>query len=52
MHVFTMPADRWDERNPDKQAILHLIQKHHAGVERLENLKKYYEGQHKILEEE
>lgn len=51
MHVFTMPADRWDELNPDKQAILHLIQKHSAGVGRLENLKKYYEGQHKILEE-
>lgn len=51
MHVFTMPADRWDERNPDKQAILHLIQKHRAGVERLQELKRYYTGKHKILEE-
>lgn len=51
MHVFTMPAERWDERNPDKQAILHLIQKHMSGVERLARLKKYYEGKHKILED-
>lgn len=51
MRVFTMPADKWDERSPDKQAILHLIQKHRPGVARLEKLKKYYEGQHKILED-
>lgn len=52
MHVFTMPADQWDERNPDKQAILHLIQKHRSGVPQLEKLKKYYTGKHKILEDE
>lgn len=51
MHVFTMPADQWDERNPDKQAILHLIQKHRARVPELEKLKKYYIGKHKILED-
>lgn len=51
MHVFIMPAERWDERNPNKQAILHLIAKHQAGVKRLDKLKKYYIGEHKILEE-
>ena len=51
MHVFTMPADQWDERNPDKQAILHLIQKHRSGVPQLEKLKRYYTGKHKILED-
>lgn len=51
MRVFTMPAEKWDERNPDKQAILHLIQKHVSGVKRLMQLKKYYEGKHKILDD-
>ena len=41
MRVFTMPAEKWDERNPVKQAILHLIQKHVCGVKRLMQLKKY-----------
>lgn len=49
MHVFTMPAEKWDELNPDKQAIRHLILKHRAGVARLQKLKKYYEGKHEIL---
>ena len=52
MHVFTMPADAWDELNPDKQAILHLIHKHRACVDRLKRLKNYYEGKHEILNEE
>lgn len=52
MYVFTMPASEWDELKPDKQAILHLIRKHRAGIDRLRKLKKYYEGAHKILEEE
>lgn len=51
MYVFTMPADQWDEQNPDKQAILHLIQKHRAGVPELVKLKQYYTGRHKILED-
>lgn len=49
MYVFTMPAENWDELNPDKAAIRHLILKHRSGVGRLEKLKKYYEGKHKIL---
>lgn len=52
MYVFTMPAAEWDELNPDKQAILHLIRKHRAGIDRLRTLKRYYGGKHKILEEE
>lgn len=51
MYVFTMPADKWDENDPDKEAILHLIQKHRSGVSRLQKLKNYYEGRHKILSE-
>ena len=51
MYAFTMPADRWDETNPNKQAILQLIMKHRAGVVRLQKLKNYYEGKHHILEE-
>lgn len=49
MYVFTMPAENWDELNPDKAAIRHLILKHRSGISRLEKLKKYYEGKHKIL---
>lgn len=51
MHVFTMPADRWDETNPDKLAILHLIQKHAGMATQLKEKKDYYEGKHKILGE-
>lgn len=51
MQVFTMPAENWDERNPDKKAVLELIQKHRSSVDRLWKLKNYYEGQHKILQD-
>lgn len=51
MRVFTMPASDWDEVNPDKQAIRYLILKHRNEVNRLLKLKKYYEGQHKILDD-
>ena len=49
MQVFTMPADNWDELEPDKQAIRYLILKHRTEASRLKKLKKYYEGQHEIL---
>lgn len=52
MYVFTMPADGWDELHPDKQVIRHLICKHRAAAERFHELKRYYEGKHKILDEE
>lgn len=51
MYVFTMPSDKWDEKNPNKQAILQLILKHQRGVDKLNRLKNYYEGKHRILED-
>ena len=48
MYVFTMPADKWDEQNPDKTAILQLLQKHVSGRKHLEKLLNYYKGKHKI----
>lgn len=44
MYNFVMPAEEWDEMNPNKQAIRHLILKHRSGYERLNKLKRYYEG--------
>ncbi len=51
MYTYTMPRENWDERNPDKQAILTLITKHRGEAAKLKKLMKYYEGQHKILTE-
>lgn len=51
MYVFTMPAEKWDEANPDKQAIRLLIQKHVSGAARLKKLKRYYEWKHQILDD-
>lgn len=51
MYIFTMPRENWDELNPNKQAIRTLITKHQAGIGRLKELKQYYEGKHKILNE-
>lgn len=51
MYRFTMPAAKWNELEPNKQAIRQLIQRHISGVARLRELKKYYEGKHKILED-
>ena len=51
MQVFTMPAESWDESNPSKQVIRHLISKHAATRDHLVKLKQYYEGQHEILGE-
>ena len=48
MYVFTMPAEKWNEQNPDKTAILQLIQKHISGRNHLEKLLNYYKGKHKI----
>lgn len=49
MHVFTMPKERFDETNLNKSDILHLISKHRSEAQRLETLKRYYGGIHKIL---
>lgn len=51
MYVFTMPEENWDELSLNKQAIRHLILKHRAGAKRLTALKNYYEGKHKILDD-
>lgn len=51
MYTYTMPADRWNELNPDKQAIRLLIVKHQTEAAHLKKLKDYYAGKHKILEE-
>lgn len=48
MRNFTMSASNWDENNPDKQVIRHLILKHRDELNRLNNLKDYYVGKHKI----
>ena len=50
-HRFTMPRDEWDETNPNKWAILQLINKHIGHVPELIKLKEYYEGRHEILAE-
>jgi SPP1 family phage portal protein len=47
-YIFTMPADEWDERQPNKRAILSLIKKHMSMVPRLQKLRQYYEGHHAI----
>ena len=52
MYSLTYPKSRFDERNLNKQEILHLIMKHQQMAQRLQKNLRYYEGQHKILEAE
>ena len=52
MYVFTMPAYKWDETNPDRIAIRSLIEKHASQITHLQKLRDYYKGRHEILEEE
>lgn len=49
MYTFTIPRERFDELNPDKQMIRQLISKHISMVSRLKKNMAYYEGQHEIL---
>lgn len=51
MYTYAMPRESWDEENPDKQAIRTLILKHRSQAGHLAELKRYYEGKHKILAE-
>lgn len=51
MYEFTMPADNWNEKFPDKQAIRHLILKHQTLNKRFQKLHNYYIGNQAILEE-
>lgn len=49
MYTFTIPRERFDELNPDKQMIRQLISKHISIVHRLHKNMAYYKGEHKIL---
>lgn len=51
LNKFTIPADTWDEREPDKNMVLHLIQKHITHVPELQKLFDYYTGKHPILDD-
>lgn len=51
MYHFTMPADEFDEANVNKAYLLTLINKHRAMRARFEKLKRYYDGQHDILDD-
>lgn len=51
MYVFTMPAIKWDERDPDKTAIRTMIEKHASEIGHLDKLYNYYHGKHAILDE-
>lgn len=52
MYVFTMPAERWDEKMPDLAAIGKLITTHISFAPNLQEKLRYYEGKHKILNDE
>lgn len=51
MYTYTIPAEEWDELNPDKRTILELIKTHTKEVSRFKKLMRYYKGEHKILRE-
>ena len=52
MYRFSYPAEKWDEANLDKKAILTLIRTHESMVERLKKNKAYYEGHHAVESKE
>lgn len=49
MYKFTYPAEQWDETAIDKGIILSLITKHHGLIAEKTKNKRYYNGQHEIL---
>lgn len=49
MYTFTIPRERFDESNPDKQVLRQLIAKHISLVAKLKKNMEYYKGKHKIL---
>ncbi|MBQ8232420.1 MAG: phage portal protein [Lachnospiraceae bacterium] len=49
LYIFTIPREKFNELNPDKQMIRQLISKHISMVNRLQTNMQYYEGKHKIL---
>lgn len=46
MYRFSYPAEKFDERNLDKNVILTLVRKHEGMVDRLIKNKAYYDGHH------
>ena len=52
MYTFTIPREKIDEENPNKQIIRQLISKHISIVEHLKKNMRYYQGKHKILNED
>ena len=50
--IFTYPRDGYDETALNKKLIYKLIQKHTQERSRLQKLKKYYLGEHAILNHE
>lgn len=48
MYRFSYPAEKFDERNLDKNVILTLVRKHETMVGRLIKNKAYYDGHHAI----
>lgn len=52
MYTFTIPREKFDEENPNKQIIRQLISKHISIVEHLKKNMRYYQGEHKILNED
>lgn len=52
MYTFTIPREKFDEENPNKQIIRQLISKHISIVEHLKKNMRYYQGKHKILNED
>lgn len=51
MYTFTIPREKWDETNPDKQMIRQLIMKHISVSAKLHTNMEYYQGHHRILED-
>lgn len=49
MYTFTIPREKFNELNPDKQVIRQLISKHISIVSELQKNMAYYEGKHEIL---
>lgn len=52
MYTFTIPAESFDELHPDKQMIRKLIMRHTGMAKRLHKNKLYYEGEHKIVNDD
>lgn len=52
MYTFTIPRERFNELNPDKQMIRQLITKHIGAAAHLRTNMQYYKGEHKILGED